>query len=194
MLKYNYNSLTWSGFNFDASSAAPLIANVGRRVHTFYGNSSSGAYSEFLPDSVFAPYQISCDYRIYNEDSLCTSLKRDSIPVILVADASYNSGTVGHAFIADRYKCNGYITRNTYEWVWDVIPPGSMLPLYPDLIEDDVTLAEINMIGMNWGWGSFYNNGEFYTLTGDWINHNDIDLLNWNIDREMIYNFKVMNN
>ena len=41
------------------------------------------------------------------------------------------------------------------------------------------------------GWGSSYNNGEFYTLTGDWINHNDIDLLNWNIDREMIYNFQV---
>ena len=41
------------------------------------------------------------------------------------------------------------------------------------------------------GWGSSYNNAEFYTLTGDWINHNDIDLLNWNIDREMIYNFQV---
>ena len=192
--QYNYNSLTWSGFNFDASLAAPLIANVGRRVHTFYGNNSSAAFSTFLPDSVFAPYQINCDYMAYNEDSLCMSLKRDSIPVILVADASYNSSTVGHAFIADRYKCSGYITRHTYQWVWDVIPPGSMIPMYPDIVEDDVTLAEINMIGMNWGWGSFYNNGEFYTLTGDWINHNDIDLLNWNIDREMIYNFKVMNN
>ena len=33
-----------------------------------------------------------------------------------------------------------------------------------------------------------------FSCTGDWINHNDIDLLNWNINREMICNFKVINN
>ncbi|MCR5435397.1 MAG: C10 family peptidase [Bacteroidaceae bacterium] len=195
--QYNYTSTIWNDMRLDASYAAPLIADVGRRVQMSYGNNSSGSHAFFLPTTVFEPYGISCNYLHninYNVDSLKMSLKRDSIPVILIARASLDTTTVGHAFIADRYKCSGYITRHTYQWVWDVIPPGSMIPMYPDNVEDDVTLAEINMIGMNWGWGSFYNNGEFYTLTGDWINHNDIDLLNWNINREMICNFKVMNN
>ena len=195
--QYNYTSTIWNDMRLDASYAAPLIADVGRRVQMSYGNNSSGSHAFFLPTTVFEPYGISCNYLHninYNVDSLKMSLKRDSIPVILIAQASLDTTTVGHAFIADRYKCSGYITRHTYQWVWDVIPPGSMIPMYPDIVEDDVTLAEINMIGMNWGWGSSYNNAEFYTLTGDWINHNDIDLLNWNINREMICNFKVMNN
>ena len=122
------------------------------------------------------------------------SLKTDSIPVILMAATATDSTAVAHTFIADRYKCNGYITRHTYQWVWDVLPPGSMVPMYPDIIEEDVTLAPISMIGMNWGWGAAMNNGEWYTLTGDWINHNDPDLYNWKFSREMIYNFKVINN
>ena len=47
---------------------------------------------------------------------------------------------------------------------------------------------------MNWGWGSYYNDdSEWFTLTGDWICQNDPDNYNWNVDRRMIYNFRVAN-
>ena len=49
--------------------------------------------------------------------------------------------------------------------------------------------AQNSMIGMNWGWGMWYNDdSEWFALTGDWIKDND----NWNIDRYMIYNFSVI--
>lgn len=49
----------------------------------------------------------------------------------------------------------------------------------------------IDAIGMNWGWGSKYNNNtDWYSLTGDWIS-SEFNKYNWNISREMIYGFKV---
>ena len=194
-IQYNYTSTIWDDMTTNDSCAAPLIADVGRRVDMDYGNNSSGANTEDLVDDVFAPYGISCTYSSYNADTLCAKLSL-MIPVILRARAEENRGTVGHAFIADRYKRAKLITENVYWWVWDTIPPG--VPLLPpdtlEIIERDTSSARIRMIGMNWGWGSYYNNDEFYTLTGDWINHRRTDSLNWNIDRKMIYNFKVINN
>lgn len=38
---------------------------------------------------------------------------------------------------------------------------------------------------------STYNNGEWYSLTGDWINKNDFYKYNWSISRAMIHEFAV---
>lgn len=47
------------------------------------------------------------------------------------------------------------------------------------------------MIGMNWGWGSYYNDeDEWFSLTGDWYT----PPYNWNINRHMIHGFKVIDN
>ena len=194
-IQTNYTSTIWDDMTTNDSCAAPLIADVGRRVDMDYGNNSSSAQTEDLVDDVFAPYGISCTYSSYNVDTLCNKLILD-IPVILRARAEENRGTVGHAFIADRYKRARLFTENVYYWVWDTTPPGApLLPPDPlEIIDTIISAPKIRMIGMNWGWGSYYNNGEWYTLTGDWINHYRTDSLNWNKNRKMIYNFKVSNN
>jgi hypothetical protein len=115
------------------------------------------------------------------------------MPVVLRAKALSTSdkGTekVGHAFIADRYKRSQTVTKNTYNWVYDTTPPYKPLPMVPEKIEYTYSSPTINMIGMNWGWG-YTNPDEWFSLTGDWISA-DSDSLNWNIDRRMIYDFKV---
>lgn len=61
----------------------------------------------------------------------------------------------------------------------------------PEKIEYTYSSPTINMIGMNWGWGSYYNDeDEWFSLTGDWYT----PPYNWNINRHMIHGFKVIDN
>jgi hypothetical protein len=200
----NINSYTWSQTNYTTDIwdkmgngiyAAPLIADIGRRVSMKYGDNSSSASLKDLVKKVFSPYSISCTYANYDSDLLKKSLNNE-MPVILGAMALSTSdkGTekVGHAFIADRYKRSQTVTKNTYNWVYDTTPPYKPLPMVPEKIEYTYSSPTINMIGMNWGWDSYYIvSDEWYTLTGDWIITRDYYQRNWNIDRRMIYDFKV---
>lgn len=191
--QYGYNSTVWSLMpsnyfeNLTKSvNAAPLIADVGRRVNMNYGNSVSEAQTSALVDNVFDDYDISCTYETYNTNILIASLS-NGIPVILRARSFIDgSETTGHCFITDRYKSVQQIIKNTYFWVWDYIPPLTPLPVIDDKIEYTYSSPTITMIGMNWGWG-YNSTSEWYSLTGDWIK----DTYNWNIERHMIYGFQV---
>jgi hypothetical protein len=174
--------------NAQAVNAAPLIADVGRRLNMKYEDDGSGAPDINLVNNVFPAYNISCNYSPYNTTYIKSSLS-NGMPVIL--EAYYNDGTenVGHNFITDRYKSVQQIIKNTYFWVWDYIPPLTPLPVIDDKIEYTYSSPLITMIGMNWGWG-YNSTSEWYSLTGDWIKGTH----NWNIDRRMIYGFQVANN
>lgn len=193
----NYNSTIWntmnSYYNYDA---APLIADVGRRVDMLYGTNGSGAQTSDLVDNVFGSYGISCTFSDYNVGDLKSSLL-SGIPVVLSARAhNYSSlfGTIGHCFITDRYKRTRNVTVSHYQWVWDTLPPESgPVPMIPDKVEYTYSSPVISMIGMNWGWG--YNPpGEWFSLTGDWYKVIDSIPYNFNISRHMIYDFHVTNN
>lgn len=190
--QYNYTSTVWSTMTTPAN-AAPLIADVGRRLYTEYWDDESYAVSFYLVNDVFSSYGIYCSYITYNTDSLFTSLHDNGVPVIVSARATQGLGTTNYTFIIDRYKRYCTRTRYSYEWVWDVIPPGDLLPLYPDKYEDVLSSPTSTMIGMNWGMGPTSNDSEWYTLTGDWINHQEFEYynLNWNILRNMIHNFMI---
>ena len=196
-LQYNYNATIWNTMNSNYSTdAAPLIADVGRRVGMLYGTNNSSAYTSDLVDNVFAPYGISCTYSDYNVSNLKSSLL-SGIPVLLSAQAYdptnlYN--TIGHCFITDRYKRTRTVTEIHYQWVWNALPEESgPLPMIPDKVEYTYSSPEISMIGMNWGGG---NNppGEWFSLTGDWYKIIDNIPYNFNISRHMIYDFHVTNN
>lgn len=195
----NYTTSIWSSMTYNGSCAAPLIADVGRRLNMQYGDNASGAYTSDLVGNVFVPYGISCSYVEYNIGLLRNSLL-DSIPVILCARSTYttNDGTkkVGHAFIADRYKRFKTVTKNSYEWVYDSYPPLTRLPYVPGKIEYTYSSPYIGMVGFNWGWGFSCNvSTEWFSLTGDWISsQSGMSQYNWNIDRHMIYGFQVINN
>ena len=199
----NITSYTWAQTNYTTSiwdnmiygiNAAPLIADVGRRVNMDYGDEDSGASTSDLPNKVFAPYGISCSYTDYNTDLLKNSLINE-MPVILRASTyvTTNNGTEikGHVFIADRYKRTRIVTENYYEWVYDTYPPHTPLPWVPEKIEYTYSSPTISMIGMNWGWKyHFYNDDEWFSLTGDWY----VSPYNFNISRHMIHGFQVINN
>jgi hypothetical protein len=192
--QYDYNSTIWSQMNSDGYYAAPFIADIGRRLNMRYDNLGGDASVGDLVN-VFAAYGITSTYSSYDSNAVRTSLL-GGIPVILCAwfaqQRSNNPTLIGHTFIADRYKRERIVTENSYEWVWDFIPPdGGPLSLVPDEVVYTYSSPEITMIGMNWGWGSSYNiHSEWYSLTGDWIKDGD----NFNINRHMIYNFHVTNN
>ena len=186
----NYTSSIWDLMNVEEKYAAPLIADIGRRVNMNYGDNSSGAITPNLPNSVFAPYGISCTYGNYNAETVKSSLF-SGYPVILRAKSSTTGD--GHAFITDRYKRHRLVTRNNYEWVYDSIPTDKPIPYVKPYVEYIYSSPSIYMIGMNWGWGSYYNQAsDWFTLTGDWIATGDDN--NWIIDRKMIYGFQILNN
>ncbi|MBR5776215.1 MAG: C10 family peptidase, partial [Bacteroidaceae bacterium] len=67
----NINSYTWEQTNYTTSiweemdnstKAAPLIADIGRRINMEYHDKESSAPTADLPENVFAPYGISCSY------------------------------------------------------------------------------------------------------------------------------------
>lgn len=191
--QYNYTSTIWNDMATNESSAAPLIADVGRRVNMNYGNNGSGAYTSDLVNGVFAPYGISCTYATYNTTNLRSSLSA-GFPVIVSAHAIDGQETAGHAFIIDHYRRYRTLTQYCFIWVWDTTPPGVPLIEHPNQYEYVYSSPYINMIGMNWGWGQNHNNNEWYSMTGDWITYstyNPSDSLNWNISRNMIYDFQV---
>lgn len=177
--------------SYGSTAAAPLIANIGRRVGMDYGINGSSADTEDLVEDVFAEYGISCSYQNYNSNvELMKTSLLNGVPVILRARPEGSS--TGHAFIADRYKRTRTVRVNVYEWVYDnLTPPYTPVPAAPPYVEYIYHSPVISMIGMNWGWSSsFYNNYGWFSLTGDWI----IDPYNFNTSRHMICNFSMSNN
>lgn len=185
----NYTSDIWNNMNSYGDYSGPLIANIGRRLHINYGLSHYGVTGNDMVDSVFKPYGINCIYSEYNTAYLKTDLL-SGMPVGLLAAANCQGQTEGHAFIADRYLRKRDVTKKTYYWVYDSTPDNFPVPgNIPNKITYTYSSPYITMIGMNWGWGIWYNvDSEWFTLTGDWIKDGD----NWNIDRHMIYNFSVI--
>lgn len=195
----NYTTDIWDYMAYDGYYAAPLIANVGKRVNMDYKDDGSGAYTRDLVNNVFEPYGISCTYTNYNTTLLKNNLI-DSIPVIIGAYSQENPNTgilsSSHAFIADRYKYTHNVIKNYYIWVYGDYPPHTPVPYVPEKVTYSYSSPNIYMIGFNWGWGSYYNiPSEWYTLTGDWISSRvSMSNYNWNTNRKMIYDFQVISN
>ena len=193
--QYNYTSTIWYYMDSVAYNgyygyyAAPFIANIGKLSNIEYGDSGSSVTNNNLANA-FPIYGITCDYTTYNENDVKSNLL-NGLPVLLRA----SSGSDGHVFIADRYLRKRDVTKRTYYWVYDSVPNNFPVPgNIPNNITYSYSSPYISMIGMNWGWGSYYNNdSEWVTLTGDWICQRDPYHENWNINRRMIYNFRVAN-
>ena len=191
--QFNYTSDVWDMMEYDGRSAAPLIADVGRRVKMGYTDNGSSATTSDLVNKVFVPYEINCRYGAYDPNVLRNELLR-GFPIILRA----SSKNEGHAFISDRYRRTRMITTNVYEWVYDEIPNGSnsgdpFLEYIPPKKEIVYSLPVVSAIGMNWGWGpAFQDESEWYSLTGSWIKKVNNVTYNWNTARAMIYGFQVI--
>lgn len=185
----DYTSEVWDDMKIYGEAAAPLIADIGRRIKMKYGDEGSEAAGKDLVSKVFEPYGISASYSDYDTELIKDNLK-NGLPVLLIAythNPDNNSILVGHDFIADRYKRTRAKRISYYRWVYDYVPENTFIPYIHDKEEVEYLSPVINMIGMNWGWGSYLNNSsEWYALTGDWIKEYD-KIYNLNINRKMIY-------
>lgn len=203
--QYNYTDDIWIKMCMDGIYAAPLIADVGRRVDMKYGyilnkygqivDFASGAHTVDLVEKVFLPYGLNCTYSDYDDDLLVESLLR-RFPVILDASGVYTNGelSAGHAFICDRYKKSRKKHIVIYRWIFDSIPQtpdGDLIPVpaeIPDKEEVVYVSDYMPMIGMNWGWGDKdEENEEWYSLTGSWIEK--VNKINWKNNRHIIHSF-----
>lgn len=193
----DYTSEIWREMYYDSSAAAPLIADIGRRLKTKYGNDGSSSNTRNLVSEVFAKYGVNATYSVYNIDKLKNSLI-NGLPVIVGAfsiDPKDNTKKVGHDFIADRYKRVRVRREAHYSWVYESsqnpsspITDQGYAKCMPDSIVISYLSPEIDMIGMNWGYGwRCNNNSEWYSLTGDWIKNIDSYKYNYNLNRDMIY-------
>lgn len=183
----NYTEEVWYEMGYSGTAAAPLIADIGRRVNMKYGNVSSGASTEDLVDYVFAPYGISGVYTSYNTDILKSNLS-NGLPVIISAYSQSSDGNfVGHSFLIDRYMRSREVVMTACRWVYDNVPENTLLPHVPDNVTYTYKSPIIDKIGMNWGWSNSGDNGGWFSLTGDWYVNGVNQQYNYNIKRNMIY-------
>ena len=177
----NPSTIIWN-LMFDSERAAPLIAHIGNLVNMEYTDLGSSSIFTNLRNALIY-YGLSCDYFSYNNNinKLKNSLLNER-PVILGAA---NDDKIGHFFYADSYKRSRNVKVFVYKWVYDSTPPTDVLLKYhPAKVSYSYDSPDINMIGINWGWGSTYNQPEYngwYSLTGDWI-----ILGNFHLNRSMI--------
>lgn len=165
------NSTTiWSQMNNtelpEYNKAYILVADVGRRVGADYGENGTGANTADL-GSVFEAYGISCSITYERNLSIIRNNLLEGIPLIMGAHASPPNGPeVGHTFIIDGYVRYRIKTTDTYRWVWLDGGTGP-LPEVPDVQRVYYSSPIIQMIKMNWGWGTGYNSTS-YAISGDW--------------------------
>ncbi len=69
----NYTAEIWDEMTGNGSAAAPLIADIGRRVNMIYGDEGSAASTRDLVDKVFTPYGVSSIYTTYDTEILKTN-------------------------------------------------------------------------------------------------------------------------
>lgn len=202
--QYDFKTDTWKDMNsyvLDSGSGkrhigcAPLIAYTGRLLRTIYGDDGSDTWFSSHIQNLFNPMGISCKRSVYDASVVKESLLA-GIPVLVGAQSIiYNNlpiAKAGHDFIIDRYKRVVIRYETHYLWVYDKDIPKNddgteiLLPYFPEKVTIRYSSPEISMIGMNWGQGEFYDKA-WYSLTEDWFSGG----YNFNIDRQMIYDFKV---
>ena len=180
----NYTESVWEKMKDNPSSAAPLIANIGKRLDARYFGNETATNPKDLVNKVFKPYGLSCEYKNYDEDILKNNLL-NKIPVIIEArdkDAKYPE-----AFIVDRYRRSAYRTTNVYHYTYDNLPEGTMIPYVPDSIVYIYNTPYIDQIGINWGRGTAYQEpSKWYPITGDWRLYSGWPY-NYNDNRKIIY-------
>lgn len=196
--QYDYNSTVWQEMKHDGAAAAPLIADIGRRVGMAYSDYGSGAKMDTLPESVFDPYGIDCSFSYFNSSIVESNLK-NGVPVILGAHKDLINGMFvgGHTFITDKFKKSRTVRVDRYKWVYDRFPQNSDGPLIPipdvpEKVESTYLTDFLPYIGMNWGWGNL--NGEndaWYAPTDSWYVGDSATAYKYN--KVMVHSFSIKN-
>lgn len=173
---YDYSPSTWSHFSspYDSSNYLQLfIGDISCRLGTTFGEDGSGALLSDVPSTVLAPYGLGGTYASgFNATIIFNNLKQ-GLPVLMSAHRMENLFSwPGHAFVIDGYYETKTEVYYEYGWVYDLpSSPGGQLPLLPtppeNYTELHYTSPEPLYFKINWGWGAYYNTGN-YSLNGTW--------------------------
>lgn len=175
----NYSETIWDEMQLNGIAAAPLIADIGRRLNMKYGNDESYADPKNIVKKVFAAYGINSYHKAFDSEILKDNLL-NNMPVIIEARDKYAPHP--YTFIVDRYRRSRIKTTHVYMWVYDDIPDNVRVPYVPDSVTISYSAPYIDQIGMNWGFGFNYN--QWFPLMGKW-RLNDAPY-NFNENRKMI--------
>lgn len=180
----NYTETVWDEMKINPSAAAPLIANIGKRLDARYFDNETATNPKDLINKVFKPYGLSSEYKNFSVDILKDNLL-NRMPVII--EARDKNANYPEAFIVDRYRRSAYRTTNIYRYTYDNLPEGTLIPYVEDSIVYSYKTPYIDQIGINWGRGAVYQKSyKWYPITGNW---RIIDSwpYNYNENRKIIY-------
>ena len=187
MYQGNLSSTIWDEMVYTPSSAAPLIASIGKLVITHYEEFGASADVENLVDALEL-YSIASDFSDYSSSLVSTSLL-SGYPV--VATGATNRSFWGnysgyHTFLIDAYIRYQIKTTNVYTWVYLDNGYEGELPSVDD--ETIITYGPpyVKYVKMNWGRGYNSNNNINFALTDEWVYNNGNTLEEYQYDRSLI--------
>lgn len=196
---FTYSGFSSSGWtaitNQNTNQIAILIAFVGYYIGNNWGNDGTGATLTGLQSNIFSAFGYQSTLGPYQAIAAINSLVDSQLPVVMSAwdGVFYVLGipilwrAAGHAFLIDRYKRQQVKTTYYYEWIYDYLPENEMIEQIGPRTETIYGNPFVSSyIGMNWGWGAYYNN-TWYSASGSW-NIADYD---FDDERQMISNFSV---
>ena len=168
------------------TSAAMLIAYVGKLIDMTYGNTGSSASTMQLKEKVFSEFDITCSESDTYDYQIIKNNIYNNRPVILRA----TSDDGGHSWIADGYK---YTEKTTITYL--VRYETERTPAFLSTLDKDdahFTMTSTSIVSkylyMNWGWGSGYNNN-WYSGDPNWTASG----CTFDTDVKMVYNFQPSN-
>lgn len=183
---YAESSTVWDQMQTNPNSASYLIAEIGKRIRTLYGVSSSGAKTFDLKDDYFSTVGIDCDTMAFSSPTVFANLE-DNLPVIVTVQTGNPNDN--HACICDGYQRNKRTQKGLYTWVRD--STNIPVPLYEDEIRTIRIINPEYLLHINWGYGAAYNgSGSWYLESGNW----NIGDKTYHIRNSMICNFSLSDN
>ena len=181
------NRYDWTRDNY---KTAVLIGYVGHSLQMQYAPTGSGADMDDLAD-LFSDFGISSSgYSTFSAATAYQSVKNDSIPIIVAAEATdpQTNNRVGHSWVIDGYK--KVTTYYDYTYMWSSRTHNEVHQYGDTMVERDSVIT--NYFKMNWGWADSNDDNLFGTNDGSsYIATGSSGQYNFSYDRKMISGFYV---
>ena len=195
----NYSDSTWSYMlnttdNTPFHYAAMLIGDLAVKLDATITSTGTFANDADLPEDVFLPFGISCNYVSSYSSSTVYQNLLNNLPVIFSGYRYENMlSWPGHCFVIDGYETYATTTYYVYTWVYDILPPepgqgNVMLPEPPDnIVQTSTSSPYLQYFYLNWGAGGGHYDTP-YATDGNWA----YDSTPYQFNKSMVYGFSTL--
>ena len=175
-------------FDNDTAKSALLIGDVGHKLNSIYGLSTTLTSVSSCIDFLSQTYDTAFKLEDFRFDTVKESI--DNGYPLLSRASSTNHG--GHTFITDQYKIETNTQRYLYGLVRDPLPPGEKDMWMADKIDENGNIIEYAYtneifqdfhtysVSMNWGYSGLYDD-TFYYYLGNW----EVGSTNYDLEHQL---------